>query len=228
MEHRAAPDHRLVRVDEEADRDHLHAERGERADALAVLAGGPRAEEAHHQRDARAVDVGVEQADLRAELRERDRDVGGDGALADAALAAADEDDVLDRRHEVVRVHRLRRRAAHRPGERDLDARELQGRQRRPDRLFDARLVRRSRRRQLDAHAHAAAVEQLRALEHGELGERAAGRGVLHVFERCENLLGSHGPRKMRGSARQVKASARGAARAAPSSACRCRGRSCR
>ena len=41
---------------------------------------------------ARAVDVGVDQPDLPARCAQRDREVGRDGGLADAAFAAADRD----------------------------------------------------------------------------------------------------------------------------------------
>jgi hypothetical protein len=53
---------------------------------------------AQHQRDAGAVDVGVEQARAEAELRQRQGEVDGDSALADAALAAAHGDDLLHAR----------------------------------------------------------------------------------------------------------------------------------
>ncbi len=54
--------------------------------------------DAHHQRDVRAGDVRVEQADRRAGLGEGDREVDAHRALADAALAGRDRDDVLDAR----------------------------------------------------------------------------------------------------------------------------------
>ena len=54
-----------------------------------------RPDDAEHRRDARAVDVRVEQADARARALEREREVRRDGALADAALAAHHEHDVL-------------------------------------------------------------------------------------------------------------------------------------
>ena len=52
--------------------------------------------EAHHGRDVGPGDVGVEDADLGAVPRQRDREVGRDGGLADAALVGGDGDDVLD------------------------------------------------------------------------------------------------------------------------------------
>ena len=48
------------------------------------------------KRHARPVDVGVEQADALALRGQRAREVGGDGALADAALSAGDGDEVGD------------------------------------------------------------------------------------------------------------------------------------
>src|SRR5207247_9852084 len=49
VEHRPAPDHRLLGIDEEADGDDLDAVRLQRQHALAVGRRGPRAEQAHHQ-----------------------------------------------------------------------------------------------------------------------------------------------------------------------------------
>src|SRR5262245_53258932 len=46
-------------------------------------------------RNAGAIDVGVEQADLAAGSLEAEREGGGDGALADAPFAGADSDDAL-------------------------------------------------------------------------------------------------------------------------------------
>ena len=54
---------------------------------LVVLGRRGLALEAHHHRDVRAGDVGVEQADRGASLGQRDRQVDADRALADAALA---------------------------------------------------------------------------------------------------------------------------------------------
>ncbi|MNF74629.1 hypothetical protein D3C84_566680 [compost metagenome] len=67
---------------------------------------------AEHQALAGAVDVGVEDADPRALAGQRQRQVGGGGRLADAALARGHGDDVLHpgqglglRRHLVGRDH---------------------------------------------------------------------------------------------------------------------------
>ena len=105
--HRAAPDHGLVLVDQEADRHHLHAVVLQRLHGLAVLALGP-ARDAQHHRQAGAVDVGIEQADAGALGRQRERQVGGGGALADAALARGHGDDVLDVGHQLhAALHRM-------------------------------------------------------------------------------------------------------------------------
>ena len=52
--------------------------------------------DAHHHRDTRAVDIGIEQPDLRAGAGQRDRHVDGHRRLADAALAGRNGDHVLD------------------------------------------------------------------------------------------------------------------------------------
>jgi hypothetical protein len=49
---------------------------------------------AEHHADIRPVDVGVEQPDATTEPRQRDREIDRDRALAHAALAAADRNDV--------------------------------------------------------------------------------------------------------------------------------------
>ena len=91
--HRPAPDHRRVGLHDEAERHQLHAVLLQRQDAVA---DHPRLGDAEHHRHRGAVDVGVEQADAMAELRQRQREVGGDGRLADAALAAGDRHHVAD------------------------------------------------------------------------------------------------------------------------------------
>ena len=75
--------------------------------------------DAHHHRDVRAGDVGVEQTDRGAGLGERDRQVDADRALADAALAGRDRDDVLDARQELLGLARLGPADHRAPG--DLD-----------------------------------------------------------------------------------------------------------
>ena len=52
--------------------------------------------QAHHDRYARAVDIGVEQADPGASAGEADSEVHRDRGFADAALASAHADDVGD------------------------------------------------------------------------------------------------------------------------------------
>jgi len=95
VHHRPAPDDGAAALDEEADRDHLHAvvDRGDDLVAGVDLPGALGV--AHHLRDRRAVDVGVHDADRGSLSRQRRRQVGADGRLADAALAGRHRDDVL-------------------------------------------------------------------------------------------------------------------------------------
>ena len=58
--------------------------------------GGGQLLHAQHGRDVRAVDIGVQQADARAALRQGHGNVDGDGGFADAALARADGDGIAD------------------------------------------------------------------------------------------------------------------------------------
>ena len=115
---RAPPHDGLALRDEELDRDRLDAVALERRD-LVVGAGLGLAFDAHHQRDVRAGDVAVEQADAGARLGEGHGQVDADRALADAALAGRDGDDVLDARHELLGLARLG--AADHRAPRDLD-----------------------------------------------------------------------------------------------------------
>jgi hypothetical protein len=109
-DHRATPDHRLLLLDQESDRDDLDAVSLERLDAPTVATDGPLALQAHHARLAGAVDVGVEQADLGALERQGQREVDCGGGLADPALAGSDRDDVADARQWLQSaLHRLGR-----------------------------------------------------------------------------------------------------------------------
>ena len=94
MQHGPAPDKRLAFGHEEAHAHDLDAVGLHRNQLLVLDLRRP--SESEHHRDVGAVDVGVQHADLGAVLRQADGEVGGDGALADAALAAGDGDDVLD------------------------------------------------------------------------------------------------------------------------------------
>ena len=78
---------------------------------LAVLRIGL-ARDAHHARNARAVDIGIEQADSCALGLQRQREIGRRRALADAALARSDREDVLDvRQGREVLLHLVRKEA---------------------------------------------------------------------------------------------------------------------
>ena len=94
--HRSAPDHRLLGVDQEADRHDFHAVRDRRDHGSLVGAGRALARQSHHQRLARPVDVGIQQADRRTFVGQAEREVRGSRRLADAALARSHRDDVAD------------------------------------------------------------------------------------------------------------------------------------
>jgi hypothetical protein len=97
VQHRSAPDHRSVVAGQERHRDELDSVLFRRNDLLAV--GGELGLQAQHDRHVRAVDVAVDHRDAAAALAERDGEVHRHGRLADAALAGADGDDVLDAGH---------------------------------------------------------------------------------------------------------------------------------
>ena len=96
VQHRPAPDDRRVLLDEEADRHDLHAVGLEREDLALGRDRRALAAETEHARDRVAPDVGVEDADGLAVERQRGGEVRGQRRLADAALARADAQDVLD------------------------------------------------------------------------------------------------------------------------------------
>jgi hypothetical protein len=60
---------------------------------------------AHHQRNIRPVDVGVDQAHALAKLLECDGEVDGDSGFADTALAGSDGDDLRYSRQSDRRGH---------------------------------------------------------------------------------------------------------------------------
>src|SRR5438309_1373586 len=91
--HWSAPDHRLVRAGEEADRHEPDAESLERYELgvhhlrLAL--------DAHHARDRRTVDVGIEQPDPGPAATERAGEIYRHRGLADASLSGRDRDPCL-------------------------------------------------------------------------------------------------------------------------------------
>ena len=93
--HRPAPDHRRLLLDEEADGHHLQAVALERHQDAAADRLGPSLQ-AEEPRQRRAVDVGVEDADLEADRLQPQREVDRRRRLADAALAGGDGDDRAD------------------------------------------------------------------------------------------------------------------------------------
>jgi hypothetical protein len=107
MHHRAAPDDRLLRLDHEAHGHDLDAGGLERHELLAADAGFFELQPAHLG-DRRAVDVRVEQADLRALAGQTDGGEHGDRRFADAALTGADGDGVF---HAGEACGEIRRRA---------------------------------------------------------------------------------------------------------------------
>src|SRR5262249_18382440 len=97
VEHGAAPDERLVARIQQAHGDHFHAV-GFNGDDGALVEGARLLGRSEHNRDIRAVDVGIEKADFRAQSLESNGQVDGDGGLPYPALAAGDGDEILDAR----------------------------------------------------------------------------------------------------------------------------------
>ncbi len=105
VDHRPAPDDRVVLAGQEGHAHQFHAVLFGRNERL-VLGCTRRLVGVDHPRHVRAVHVRIEEADARAELGESCREVDRDGRLPDAPLARGDGDDVLDaRQHLLVRHH---------------------------------------------------------------------------------------------------------------------------
>src|SRR6266496_5314697 len=92
MQHRAAPDHRLVARIKKSNRNHFEPVRLNRLN-LVIRVGLWLTAGAQHERDVWPVHVGIEQSHLISQLGQRDSQVDGYGGLADAALAGTDGDD---------------------------------------------------------------------------------------------------------------------------------------
>ena len=85
MQHGTAPDHRLLVLDEHADRDDLHVVRHRRDDHAVQLGGN--LVHTQHARDREAVDIGVHHAHAQALGGHGGSQVGRHGGLTDPALA---------------------------------------------------------------------------------------------------------------------------------------------
>src|SRR5260370_2138952 len=129
-EHWPAPDGGLIGLDKEGDGNNLEAIALDRSD-LFVFGVGLFVLGAEKNRHVGAVHIGVQHADSSPQLGQRQRDVHGAGRLADAALAGADGNNILD----ALDLLLLR----HATGPRDLgvpfDLRFRRARQRRQGRI---------------------------------------------------------------------------------------------
>src|SRR5271165_1714368 len=97
MQHRPAPDQRLVAGAQEADRNDLQSVTLRwQNPVFAGNTGSHRSPE--HQRDVGAINVGIEQSDLVAHARQRDGQVYRQRGFADTAFARTDGDDAVDAR----------------------------------------------------------------------------------------------------------------------------------
>ena len=139
---------------------------------------------AEHDRDVRAVHVGVEQADPRAGETQRDGDVDGDRGLADPALAGADRDRVANAGD--LLASRQSARGAHVGVPADLDPcdRRHHADHRRLDVVADAILERARRRREHNSDRRDAAVDG-EVAQHPELQHRLVQLGIDDGRERA-------------------------------------------
>jgi len=189
VEHRPAPHDGCVLLHEEADRHDLHAIGFERDDLALRRDRRQGRTEPVHARDRVAPDIGVEHTDALALAGQRCRQVGGQGRLADAALARADADHVGDLRERAL---------GKRPGaaelllqgrlllvaedvEEDVDVGDaLQLRDRVGHGCLEVALDRTARRRQRDGHVHDPVRARLDRAHHVQLDDRAVQLRVDH------------------------------------------------
>ena len=142
--------------------------------------------DAHHQGDVRAGDVAVEETDRRTGLGQGDGEIDAHRALADAALARRDRDDVLHAGNELLRLARLRP-ADHRAPV-DLDAGRADVRKRGPRVALDLVLERAGRGRELDLERDGGTVDG-DVLDHVERDEVPPELGLLDRAHRSDDVV---------------------------------------
>ena len=190
--HWSAPDHRLVRAGEEADRHEPDAESLERYELgvhhlrLAL--------DAHHARDRRTVDVGIEQPDPGPAATERAGEIYRHRGLADASLSGRDRDHLLDPWQHLVGPAPVEGRA-HVGSHLQID-RSHAGKI--ADQLFGHGLEtvpnRAGRRRQLEGEADLSVAADDEIFDHAEADDVAAEVGILDRGEHAQDLLGGWRP----------------------------------
>jgi len=119
-----------------------------------------------------------------ARLGEGDGQVDTDGALADAALAGRDSDDVLDTGHELLRLRRRGASDGRAPG--DDDGFDAERRQYSAGVRLDLILERTGRCRQLDREGHRRSVDP-KILDHLAADQVARQFGFADLAEGVED-----------------------------------------
>ena len=199
-------------LEQQADAHHLHAVRDGRNEAF-VGADGRLFMDAHHQRNARPVNVAVQQADFRAEMRQRAGEIGGAGGFADAALAAGDGDDALHAGNLVLIRKWICRRGLAGGGLAHFDVNVIHAGQSFQNALafgFDLLRGFGIRRGQLHRHAHRA-VRGGDFLDEAEGNDVARKAGILDGLQRVLNVcLAKAWPDKMPFNAANAKSISRG------------------
>ena len=130
------------------------------------------------------IDVGVEDADLEAALGHPEREVDGDGRLADAALARRHGDDVLDARYQLLGLARLRAADHRSPGQ--IDCLDAKRRQHPIDVCLDLVLQRAGGRGQLDHERNARAVDA-QVADHVTADDVTGQLGFAHRAKRVKD-----------------------------------------
>jgi hypothetical protein len=97
---RPAPDRRRIFVDKEPDAHQLDTMSFQRDDALVRSHARPGVD-AEHNRDVRAVYIGIHEPDLEAQLGERCRQIGSDGGFPYPAFAGAHRNDMAHSGHRL-------------------------------------------------------------------------------------------------------------------------------
>ena len=106
MQHRAAPDQRLIARAQEAHGDEFDTELFERLDTVAQSHGG--LIDPHHQGHVGAINIGVQQSHLMAQRSQADRQIHRHGGLTDTTFPGADGNEILHARdRQLGRLARL-------------------------------------------------------------------------------------------------------------------------
>ena len=214
VQHRSAPDDRLIRVDQQTHRDHGHATALNGSHPLfaaAALHFGRAIGNTQHRGGIGSIDVGIEKTNPQSLTGQGASQVHSHGALANAAFATADGDHLLHAWNGLPFRHLTVACLADAPGLRTalllsgraqfdlhiIDAIELQ--QSLATLLGDAFPLALGKAGQVQAN-HSARWCDSDVVDPAEIESRASSSGIQNLLQRCGGLLcGRHETRALSG-----------------------------